>query len=59
LFPFYISFRLPGVNASDADFASLGLPLTDPFNSQIIRVHFAGEFSSVKYRGKLSCCDNN
>jgi hypothetical protein len=44
-----------GVGASDADFQALGVPLLDPLNAQIKRVHFAGEFTSLKYRGTLRC----
>ena len=43
-----------GVGASDADFVALGVPLTDPQNALIKRVHFAGEFTSLKYRGALN-----
>jgi hypothetical protein len=45
-----------GVGASDADFVALGVPLTDPVNSNIKRVHFAGEFTSIKYRGSACSC---
>jgi hypothetical protein len=42
---------IAGVGASDADFQALATPLAD--TSSIARVQFAGEFSSVKYRGTV------